>query len=256
MTEAPQSGVSAYGKPPRTETSDRRRLARACERLQRRHRPGVGAHVEAAEQAAGVPDRTDRVDLAGRGALEQPEHAGRSLAHVDVRIGPVPGRDVDELRHLRVEVRVQVEARRNRRLADQVANDPDEIEIGREPRPRDRRTVQGEIRRVPARAGEAGRQLVAQRLEHCVLDRAARVRRSAAEHANFPVGTRCRELGNCSQLGRGSTGKPERGLAFRPFPGLERRATGGDRTERVAFEPQPENGKFLFHYRTLCPGLD
>src|SRR6187431_1718887 len=101
--EQEMCGMSAWGKPPKTEAFNTAPLASAA-------------------IAMSMMSFMDWGDLARERAPERPRGALGRRAHVDVRIGAVAGDDGGVVDHARGHVRVEVEAHRDRQGGRHRAN--------------------------------------------------------------------------------------------------------------------------------------
>ncbi len=241
------------------ESAEQRQFAqalafrRACHALQRAHRIDFGAHVEARKNSPELHDRAGRPSSGRDDVVQRAQRACCGLSHVEVRVGTVRRGEVEQPRDLGVQVRVQVEARDDRRVGQQRAHRAQQRQFRGIVVFGDRRAVQRQVDRVGAQRAEPVEQFGGERGEHRSPYRTAGRGRGAAQRVHLPVRVGRGEIDDRSEFGFGIARRGERLFAAAPFAQREVLCVGEARREAVAFEPQARDCQAGRHRDGACP---
>ena len=157
--------------------------------------------------------------------------------------------DIGEPGDRRVEVRVQIEAQRERFGAERGARGADELEIRAQRARADEGAMQREIQRIRLCAAHAVDDFAHHGLQIRFLHRTAGTGRGAAQENRGQSPICGEEIDRCADLRACAAIKPGAGLAREPLALLEMRKARRHRRERVSLVPQSRDGDAEAHER-------
>ena len=189
-------------------------------------------------------DRDHRLDLAAQRALKERERLPAGLVHIDMRMRLAADDDIHKPGDRRVEIRVQIDAHRERVSPELGARGADQLEVRAQRARTDERAVKREIERIGLRRAHAIGDLAHHLLEIGFLHCAAGAGGGAAQadRSQSPI---CSE-----EIDRRADFRPRAAVegghrvAGLPFALAKIGSARRDRRERISLVPQARDGDY------------